>query len=143
MRVLRTAQEESSSVTDAAGQALNGGFIMHGDYNYKPKWSESNRGCELRYLDLPLEFAVTKVLLGAPGLSNRSVDPFQDAVPCWQPLAHLTHLTLCGSQAGQTLCGMAKSPAATHYHAMWAPDSVLQAETTCAFCRAAWEDAAD
>lgn len=56
---------------------------MHGDFNYKPKWSESNRNCELRYLDVPLVIAVNKQLKGSPGLSERAVDPFQDQYPCW------------------------------------------------------------
>jgi len=54
-----------------------------------------------------------------------------------------THLTLTGYYAGRTLCGAAKSPNVAHYHAMYAPLTIINADTTCPNCREIWNDDTD
>jgi hypothetical protein len=49
-----------------------------------------------------------------------------------------THLTLTGPCAGMTLCGGAKSPNVSHYHATYAPNAVFSDPNTCPECLRVW-----
>ena len=51
------------------------------------------------------------------------------------------HLTITGMYAGTPLCGISRSlPGVEYYHAMYAPQSIIDSPDMCAICKRMWDE---
>ena len=50
----------------------------------------------------------------------------------------MKHLTLTGYYAGQTLCGASRTLTDDYYHAIYAPDVILDSPEMCPICKGLW-----